>query len=376
MGSETKQRIVVKIGSSLLTDEDGRLSLEKLRGHVAAISRAKEAGHAVLLVTSAAIAAGFEKLGFSKRPKTVVQKQACAAVGQGLLMQAYAEAFSEKNIVVAQVLLTKRDMAIRESYNNAMNTLEFLLDRGVVPIINQNDTTAIEEISFGDNDSLAARVAALLHADLCIIFTDTAGLYDSDPTQNSDARKIPYVEKITPEILALASSSKSGVGTGGMRSKILAAEVAISMGTNVFVGDGRDIEDDMKILKILERNGAGTYFGAPQHGQMQRKKQWIALHSDVQGTLVIDDGAVEALTKSGHSLLVVGVVDVFGDFEEGAVLEVRDLKGRLVGKGVVNYAADLLRKIVRKEDAAAISQGEALTEVIHRDDWVQNENAA
>ncbi len=366
----SKKRIIVKIGSSLLTEASGKLSVEKLDNHAAAIAAVHEKGHEVVLVTSGAIAAGFEHLGFSSRPKGIVPRQACAAIGQGLLIHSYAEAFHRRGISTAQVLLTRRDFAVRESYNNAFNTLTFLLERRIVPIINENDTTAIEELSFGDNDFLAALVTALLHGDFCVILTDTAGLYDSDPSISKDARPIARVEKLTPEIMALASGSASKVGTGGMRAKLRAAEFALSMGNEVFIGDGKG-SDENKIVDVIEGKGKGTYFGNGNGEQVKRKKQWIAFHSAVEGAVRIDDGAVRALVDDGRSLLPAGVLQVDGEFRQSAVIEVRSKEGVLIGKGIVNYAASKLREVMQHSTEYAKQHLDVQrVEVIHRDDWV------
>lgn len=360
-----KQRIVIKIGSSLLTmKKTGALSLTKLFGHVEAISNAYKAGHEIILVTSGAVAAGFSKLGLSKKPSEIVQKQASAAIGQQLLMQAYTEAFEKDGITTAQILITKKDLALRESYNYALNTLTYLIDKGVIPIINQNDTTAFGEFSYTDNDTLAVRIAALLHADLCIIFTDTAGLYDSDPNLNPNAKKINLVTDVTDDIIALTGDSQSNVGTGGMRSKVLAAKLALELGTNVYIGDGRDVTDDEKILRILSKKGDGTYFNGPKCSHAKRKQQWIALHATPEGTLIIDNGAKNALLKNKKSLLYVGIKQVFGHFEQGSVVEVQDEDYSPIGRGIVKYTSGDLRKFLagRKKSSSP--------EVIHYDDWV------
>jgi len=365
-----KQRIVIKIGSSLLTEPSGRLSHTKLQAHAAAIAAAYQAGHETVLVTSGAIAAGFEQLGFASRPEGIVARQACAAVGQGLLIKAYSESFQARGVTTAQVLLARRDFAVRDSYNNALNALSFLLERGIVPIINENDTTAVEELSFGDNDFLAALVSALLHADLCIIFTDTAGLYDSDPSRNENARPIPRVEEITPEILAMTGGSGTKVGTGGMRAKLRAADFALSMGTEMFIGDGRG-DEESKVLDVLSGAGRGTYFAAPKNGLLKRKKQWIAFHSPVQGTVCIDPGAVKAMVEEGRSLLPAGIIEVRGGFGAGVVVEVLAQDGSLIGKGIVNYPAEQLREVMGRSTEFARQRLDVnRVEVIHRDDWV------
>ena len=239
----TKQwRMVVKIGSSSLTNPGGELSPKKLQEHVNALAYLHKLGHEVILVSSGAVAAGFGKLGFTKRPKETAHKQAAAAVGQGLLMHAYCESFALHGITIAQVLLTRGSFASRHQFQNAYNALDALLTRRVVPIINENDTVAIEELTFGDNDMLSALVAGALHADMLTILTDTDGVYDADPRTCLTAKKIEQIDRVTTEIEALAKGSSSQVGTGGMRTKLAAAKVALLFGVKVFVGCGQGAE--------------------------------------------------------------------------------------------------------------------------------------
>lgn len=374
MKEHNKKRLVVKIGSSLLTQSSGRLSLDKLGHHVDAIVSARDEGHEVVVVSSGAVAAGFESLGFQRRPDAREARQACAAVGQGLLVRAYTEMFGQFGIKVAQVLLTRRDFAVRESYNNALVALEYLIDRKVMPVINENDTVATKNAKFGDNDILAALVATLLHADLLIILTDTAGLYDSDPSKFPGAQRIEKVEEVTPEIIALGAGAGTKVGTGGMEAKLRAAERALSFGVHVFIGDGQEINRN-KILDVIEGQGRGTYFGNAAVAPMRRKKQWIAYHSEVRGKIMIDDGAVGALLERGKSLLPVGVVGVLGDFVREDVVEVVDRNGDLVGKGVVQCSSSELSKVKGKatEHAKEVFESSKV-EVIHRDNWVRMES--
>ena len=365
-----KKRIVVKIGSSSLTESSGRLALEKVALYSSWIAAAWSAGYEVVLVTSGAIAAGFERLGFSERPATMVAKQACAAVGQGLLIQAYTAAFARHGLSVAQVLLTRRDFTLRRSYNNALSTLSLLLEKGAVPIINENDTVAVEEIAFGDNDILGALVGALIHADTLIILTDIDGLYDSNPAENAAAKPIRRVSKITQELLESAGGAGSKVGTGGMAAKLRAAQVALSLGLSVFVGRAAAEQTD-SIAQILAGAGAGTYFEAQRDSPLGRKKQWIAFHSEIGGQVVVDAGAQAALVGGGKSLLPAGVAGVRGQFNANAVVEVVGLDGESLGKGVSNYSSEQLegvRGLIAAE--AQLRAGAQRAEVIHRDDWV------
>ncbi len=364
------KRIVIKIGSSLLSEERGCLSHDKLKDHVEALCLLHAEGHEVVLVTSGAVAAGFPSLGYADRPAQVVAKQASAAVGQGMLIHAYAQEFSKQNIVVAQILLSKRDFRVRESYNNVLNALNLMFEKRVIPIINENDVVALKQVSFGDNDVLAALVAALVHADLLMIFTDIDGLYNGHPKTDPQATRIDHVAEITAEIKKLAGGTGSSVGTGGMASKIKAAEVALSMGVEVFIGDGKNTPRD-RLLRALAGEGAGTYFGGKKN-QMNRKKQWLAFHSDVKGQIVIDAGARKALLEDGRSLLPAGVVRVVGDFNSEDVIEVASVDGQVLGKGIAQYDSKLLEQVKSKSSDFVRELAKAQkVEVIHRDNWVK-----
>lgn len=363
-----KHRIVVKIGSSSLTNTNGGLSIEKLADHVEALALLKKQGHEVILISSGAVAAGFKGLGYPTRPVTIAGKQAAAAVGQGLLMQGYTEHFNMYNIVTAQLLLTRYGFMNKEQYSNSYATLTELLKRDVLPIINENDSVAIDELTFGDNDMLSALVSGLIHADFLIILTDVNGLYDQNPNENPNAKKFNYLPEITDELLQMASTSGSKMGTGGMRSKIEAAKTATSLGVNVFIGTGSGND---KLIDILAGKGDGTYIGNSSQPVVKNSKQWIALHSNVAGTIEIDHGAIDALLNKGKSLLPAGVVNVNGDFVVGDVVEVINHKGELIGRGEVNFPATELEKIkgLSTMEAKNILDNDQ-TEVIHRDHWV------
>ena len=247
-----KQRMVVKIGSSSLTNHQGEIDQAKFNDHIEALSQLQKAGHEIIVVSSGAVAAGFARLGYSSRPLTIKGKQAAAAVGQGLLMQSYIEKFSAHGIVPAQILLTRIDFSNRERYRNAFATLTELLERGILPIINENDTVSVEELTFGDNDMLSALVSGFLHADQLIILTDINGLYESNPHKNPMAKRLDHLEQITDKLLEGAGDTGSKIGTGGMKSKLLAAKTANSLGVSVFIGTG---EGPDKLLKILQGQG-------------------------------------------------------------------------------------------------------------------------
>jgi glutamate 5-kinase len=361
------QTIVIKIGSSSLTSSEGGLNRQQIQYFADEISALIDAGYTPLLVTSGAVAAGFSAIGYEKRPKLLHEKQAAAAVGQALLMQAYHESFAVHRRVVAQILLTRYDFSDRKRINNAQMTIEELMRRGILPIINENDTVSVGELKFGDNDSLSALVSNLVKADRLVIITDTDGLYTDDPRKNSDAKKIERVEEISEELFRIAGGAGSQVGTGGMRSKIEAARIAMRGGIPVFIGKANETGD---VLRAVNGSGRGTYFDTTLNA-LSMKKQWVGFHSSPQGTIVVDEGAAQALLTRGKSLLPAGVRDVSGEFHPGDVVEVVDLAQRPIGRGVVNYASWQLQAV------AGLSSEEALqridvnrAEVIHRDEWV------
>lgn len=364
----SKRRIVVKIGSSSLTNSNGGLSIEKLTEYANALAKLKQQGHEVILISSGAVAAGFTKLGYPTKPVTIAGKQAAAAVGQGLLMQGYEEAFARHDIVVAQLLLTRNDFLSEEQYSNANAVLKELLARGVIPIINENDTTSVAELTFGDNDMLSALVSGLVHSDFLIILTDINGLYDEDPRKNPDAKKYHYLPIVNDELFLQATSAGSKVGTGGMRSKIEAAKTANTLGVNVFIGTGAGEE---KLIDILLGKGDGTYIGSATKKVVKNKKQWIAFHSTTKGNIIIDDGAAQAILTKGKSLLPVGIQEVVGSFKKGDVVEVMNKRGKVIGKGQVNYSAEELRSIKGKDSFEAKKTiNYQYDEAIHRDQWI------
>lgn len=363
-----KQRIVVKIGSSSLTNSHGGLSKTKIAEHVAALSKLKKEGNEVILISSGAVAAGFSVLGYQTRPVTIAGKQAAAAVGQGLLMQSYFEEFQKEGMVSAQLLLTRNDFSQQEQYNNAYSTLSELLKRGVIPIINENDSVAVDELTFGDNDMLSALVSGLIHADTLIILTDINGLYDGNPRKDPNAKKYNFLPEVTEEVLEVAGGSGSKVGTGGMRSKLEAAKTALSVGVKVFIGKGEGTD---KLLDIVTGKGDGTYIGYNLGTSLKSKKQWIGIHSQIAGRIDIDSGAEHAVIHQGKSLLPAGVKHVDGSFTRGDVVEVWNEKGELIGKGQINYTVDELSKIkgLSSKEANIVNMHNRI-EVIHRDNWV------
>ncbi|WP_312094458.1 glutamate 5-kinase [Niallia sp.] len=362
-----KKRIVVKIGSSSLTDSKGAIDQSKLSDHIASIANLRNNGHEVLLVSSGAVAAGFAKLGYPTRPVTLKGKQAAAAVGQSLLIQSYNEQLSKYGIVPAQVLITRNDFSKRDRYRNAYNTLTELLERNILPIINENDTVSVEELTFGDNDMLSALVSGLIHADHLIILTDINGLYDKNPNEDPSAKRIDYLPEITDEWKDAAKGAGSKVGTGGMKSKLIAAETALTLGVKVFIGKGAG---ENKLIDIIEGEGDGTYIGSNALTSINSNRQWISLHSTVQGSLYVDEGAETALVNNGSSLLPAGIYNVEGIFEKGNVVEVYGKNG-IIGKGEVLYSSEELKEIITNRVQEKRIEKHPKLEVIHRDKWVK-----
>lgn len=358
------KRIVVKVGSAVLTGQKGlnRIIIHRLSDQIAEL---RDQGREILIVSSGAIASGTKKLGLSQKPKTIPMKQAAAALGQSFLMQAWEEAFDKFDILVAQILLTSGDLTDRKRYVNAKNTLETLIEWGIIPIINENDTVAVDELKFGDNDQLSVLIAGLVGADLIINLTQTQGLYTCDPSTNSDARLISTVHCVDNSLLSCASQQTSSVGTGGMVSKLLAARKALSIGIPMVIACGheRDI-----LLRLFSGELLGTLF--VPHGKMyQGKKIWLAHLPRSQGDLVLDKGAVKAILQGGKSLLPVGIKEVRGTFDEGAPVQCLDEEGRVVAIGLTNYGSQEIERIKghHTSDIEEILGHMHSKEVIHRD---------
>jgi glutamate 5-kinase len=355
-------RIVVKIGSSSLTNNKHFIDEVKLTDHVDAIAALAQAGHEVIIVSSGAVAAGFKKLGYPARPITIKGKQAAAAVGQSLLIQQYSTLFAKHDLAVAQLLLTRLDFTHKKRYQNAYQALNELLERSVVPIINENDTVSVTELTFGDNDMLSALVAGLLHADTLVILTDINGLYTANPAKNPDAIQLNNVEEITQEMIENAKGTGSSVGTGGMETKLYAASYAMDNGINVFIGTGHG---PTKLLDIVQGNGDGTYF-LKKEISIPNTKRWISL-TESAGKIVIDQGAYDALINRGKSLLLAGVTNFEGQFEAGEVVEVY-FDNRCIGRGEVTYSSIALHDKIGKNKTEL---GIYMPVLIHRDSWVK-----
>lgn len=358
------RRVVVKIGTSSLTYATGKLNLSQMERLVRDLSDVFNQGRELVVVSSGAVGAGIGKLGLKRRPKTIPEKQAVAAVGQGILMHIYEKLFAEYSQTVAQVLLTRGDLVERRSYVNARNALLTLLEFNVIPIVNENDTVAIEGLKFGDNDTLAALVAGLVDADVLIILSDIDGLYTGDPRINPEARLIPVVEEITSEIEQLAGGPRSEMAQGGMITKLQAARIAGSSGVYTIVAKS---QEPQIVKRLLNGEELGTLF-LPGRKKLDARQRWIAFGSPVQGVLVVDDGAAEALVSRGKSLLPSGIIGVEGNFEAGYVVKVVNAQGQEIARGITNYSSGAIEKIRghKTSEIADILGYKVFDEVIHR----------
>ena len=366
-------RLVVKVGTSTLTGGQG-MALDRvfINSLATQVAEQRGAGRQVVLVSSGAIRAGMGLLGLTEKPRTIPEKQAAASVGQGALMALYGDIFANYGIPVGQVLLTRDDLRQRSRYVNARNTFEALLAMGALPIVNENDTVATEEIRVGDNDTLAALVASLIDADGLILLSDVNGLYDKNPTTHPDAHLIEHVETITPTIRAMAGGAGTAAGTGGMWTKLAAAEIATASGAALWIANGRRAS----VIKdcLHGTPGVGTYF-APASSRPSARKRWLAWASgDPRGTIIVNVCARRALEEEGRSLLPVGVVAAKGAFLPGELVAVADETGAVFARGLTRYATDDVRRIAGMTTttlAAALGKDAAPhDEIIHRDSLV------
>lgn len=353
------RRVVIKLGTNILMRDDGEIALSRVYAFIESIADLKRSGREVLLVSSGAVGLGKRRLGLAQKPQSVTVKQACAAVGQGLLMALYSEAFDRYSITAAQVLLTEEDFSNRQRYLNLYGTLTNLLELGALPIINENDTVSTAELedskpayvkaSFGDNDKLSALVASKVEADLLVLLTDVDGLYSCHP-DTEGAEPIAVVERITPEIKGLvcdeAPSNDAKVGRGGFRTKLEAAEVAMLSGCAAVVANGKNAD---VLSRVFAGQPVGTLF-LPQPG-IASKRRWIAFASGVRAALVVNQGAYQALAERKASLLAAGVLEVRGDFERGDVVSILDESEREFARGMVNYSSHEARKISGKKSS-------------------------
>ena len=369
--SQAYKRIVVKLGTSLLTGGVGRLDDAIMSRLVAQVARLHRQERQVVIVSSGAIAAGRHKLGLTRDSRGVPFRQVLASIGQSRLMNVYEQLFGQHDIAVAQALLTKTDLSGRSGYLNARNTLLSLLELKVICIVNENDVVAVDEIQeakFGDNDNLSAMVANLVDADLLLILTDTGGLYTADPQRSADARLIPQVERIDSEIECLAAGTTNHLSTGGMATKIEAAKMATASGVTVIIADGR--EPDV-ILRLDAGEAIGTRF-LPTSNKLESRKRWMLSGLGTRGRLAIDAGAAQALKEHKKSLLAAGIKQVSGHFERGDIVTISDEGGNPMGHGISNYSSGDIKAIKGAHSGQIANRlgYDYGSEVVHRNNLV------
>lgn len=367
-GLKEAKRIVVKVGTSTITYPTGKMNLGRMEKLVRELTDLANQGREIVLVTSGAIAVGMDRMGKKKRPRSIPQRQALAAVGQGALMHAYGSLFAAYGRMAGQVLLTKENSRRHHQYTNSRNALKAMLAMGVIPVVNENDAVAVDEVKIGDNDTLSATVATLVDADVLIILSDVDGLYTANPATDKKARLIPEVREITPDIEKLAGGAGSAAGTGGMRTKIEAAKIATRSGVTMVVASG---EEDGTIRTVLNGEAVGTLFPAREE-HLKARKSWLAFGRNIAGDLVVDDGCAKAMLTGGKSLLAAGLVSVEGEFAAKNTVRVLTQEGREIARGIVNYDAVSLRRIAGRhtDEIAAILAAPVFSEVIHRDNMV------
>lgn len=365
---QTSRRIVVKVGSSLVTNQGQGLDHVALSRWAAQIATLKQAGKEVVLVSSGAIAEGMQRLEWKKRPRALHELQAAAAVGQMGLAQAYASCFSKYHLRTAQILLTHEDLSDRRRYLNARSTLTTLLGLNVIPIINENDTVATDEIRFGDNDTLGALVTNLIEADALVILTDQTGLFTADPRKDAQATLLHEVRAGDPAIEAMAGGAGSDIGRGGMLTKVIAAKRAARSGAHTIIASGHEVD-------VLVRLAQGELIGTQLLADtlpLAARKQWLADHLQIRGHVTLDAGAVKALTAEGKSLLPIGVTQVSGEFERGEMVGCLDREGREIARGLINYSATEAHRILQRtsNDIESVLGYTGEPELIHRDNLI------
>ncbi len=371
--TQSYKTMVVKIGSSTVVGADGKVDRAFIGGLADQAAELRHLGWRLVVVSSGAIACGFPVLGFDRKPKgDLPSLQACASAGQCILSSAYDEEFHARDLLTSLVLLTRHDTARRSSYLHARDALLRLVELGVVPVVNENDTVTVDEIKFGDNDTLAALVSCLVSADLCVTLSDIDGLYTANPHEDSSARFIPRVEKIDAKIIASAGDSSTSVGTGGMITKIRASRILMTAGIKSVICSG---EEPKALVRLANGEGVGTLFDPPaDRVEIAPRKLWIALGDKAHGSVVVDAGAADALIKRGSSLLAVGIKRVEGPFGEGDVLDVRDEGGLVIARGIAEADSDVLELAAgrRQEEIAGNRLLASLAEkpAIHRDNLI------
>lgn len=356
--------VVVKLGTSTVTDKTGAPNVQYVQDLARQVKQLRAGGTSVVIVTSGAVGSGCSLLKLKSRPRTIPQKQAAAAVGQGLLMHTYATAFEMHGLSVGQVLLTREDLGDRKRYLNARNTFAALLKYGAVPVVNENDTVAVDEIKIGDNDTLAALVACLVEADVLILLSDVDGLYDKNPHAHDDAKIIPVVPVIDAAVVGAASGSISEVGTGGMSTKIRAAEICVGAGIKMVIANGRTAE----VLDKALNSQVGTAF-LPSIRKLGSRQQWMIHASTAKGSVYINEGARERIVRGNKSLLPAGVIDVTGSFGAGELVQIVDSSGTAIAKGFVNYSAVDVSLIKGKKsgEIELVLGRKPYDEIVHRD---------
>ena len=363
------KRIVVKVGTSTITYANGKRNFSQIDRLARELSDLQNQGKEMILVSSGAVAVGVDRLGLPAKPNTIPGKQACAAVGQGVLMHTYEKLFADYGQIVAQVLITRTEAIDRHRYTNCRNTFMTLLQQGVIPIVNENDVVALDELKIGDNDNMSALVAGIVDADLVIILSDIDGLYTANPATHPDATLVHTVLEITPEVEASAGGVGSSRGTGGMATKIQAAKAATNSGIQLVIASGTEKN---AIPRILQGEEIGTLF-VSRENRLQFRKRWLAFGAKIQGSIVVDEGCDKAIRKAGGcSILPAGIYQFVGDFQTGSTVSVIDKEGHELARGLVHYTAAELEKIkgCKSADIEGILGHKNYDEVIHRDDLV------
>lgn len=363
------KRIVIKVGTSTITYANGKRNFSQIDRLAREISDLQNQGKEMILVTSGAVAVGVDRMGLPGKPKTIPGKQAAAAVGQGVLMHTYEKFFADYGQIVAQVLITKTEAIDRHRYTNTRNTFMELMRQCVIPIVNENDVVALDELKIGDNDNMSALVAGIVDADLVIILSDVDGLYTANPQTHPDAVIVPEVAEITPEIEASAGGVGSARGTGGMATKIQAAKAATSSGIHLVIASGTEKN---AITRVLQGEELGTLF-VSRENRLQFRKRWLAFGANIAGSIVVDDGCAKAIRKAGGcSILPAGVFAVQGDFLPGSTVSVIDKDAHELARGLVHYSSAELEQIkgCNSGEIANILGHKNFDEVIHRDDLV------
>lgn len=378
MSAETKnqrlalknaKRVVIKVGTSTITYANGKRNFSQIDRLAKEISDLQNQGKQMILVTSGAVAVGVDRMGLPGKPKTIPGKQAAAAVGQGVLMHTYEKFFADYGQIVAQVLITKTEAIDRHRYTNTRNTFMELIRQGVIPIVNENDVVALDELKIGDNDNMSALVAGIVDADLVIILSDVDGLYTANPQTHPEAKLVDTVQEITPEIEASAGGVGSARGTGGMATKIQAAKAATSSGIQLVIASGTE---QNAIPRILQGEPIGTLF-VSRENRLQFRKRWLAFGAQIAGSIVVDDGCAQAIHKAGGcSILPAGIYAVEGEFTPGSTVRVIDKDAHELARGLVHYSSDELKLIkgCKSGDIEKLLGHKNYDEVIHRDDLV------